>query len=456
MSKKNSLLRLPMSAFRVSLLRLGVAAAIATTAAPAYALCDGCVVAAVTTASATITSAVASAAASVNTAIAAAATAITGAAATNNQQLITQLGMQSSLTQQMLSETAKNTQDTILRSALGQNMVQNDRSFRVTNPCMVGATSVGVGGAMAAATLPTAGNPESLGRNNPSPTVRFGGGVLSGQMKRALTISGTGKDEGGNPVPPPEVTAVVAAAGGCGSFVSGGARADRCRAARLSTGNLSGYENADIRASTLVEGPRRAGAPMSRSVDMDAGSAEQVAFEAYRRNISSPLELRDLQPGEAATDAGRRYLALKDSYDARIALGQYPTEMQAAHLKSRPDFIPYLRELLKPEGDADFVNAYLAARKPNWGSKGISAAEFFNLENERRYMNINWLSKTLSWSDRERAAEHLRVAALTNVLLLKNHEESRMTNLLLGALLMSKARQESLPEMKAAHLAAQK
>ncbi len=446
---------------RSRLWRLGALQSIAiaaslTAASPAHALCDGCVVAAVHSAAGTVTAAISAASTAITGAIATQTGAMTAAATYNNNQLITQLGMQNSLTQQLMSEAAKNTQDTIVRSALGQNMVENDRSYRVTNPCVVGATSVGVASAMNTAGLVSASNYDSLGRNNPTASIRVNSGALTGQMARAIAISRR-QDVNGGPTPPPEVTAVIAASGACGSFVgSGSARAKACMNASLNVGNVNGYENADVRATTLVEGPRKPGQPLNRSIDMDPGSNEHMAFEAYRRNLSSPLEFRELNKGEAATDNGRRFLALRDAYDSRMALGEYPTEMQAASLKSRTDFIPYLRELLKADADPEFVQNYLSTRKPNWASKGISANEFFNLENERRYMNINWLSKTLSWGDRERSAEQLRVSALTNVLLLKVQEESRVTNLLLGAMLMSRVRQESLPEMKAVHAAAQK
>lgn len=440
--------------------QLAVVAALFGASAPAQAVCDGCVVAAIHTATGTITGAISSAAAAITGGLSAQTAAITGAATYNNNQLITQLGMQNSLTQQLMNETSKNTQDAIMRASLGQQMVENDRSYRVTNPCMVAATSNGVSSALGSTSVPTASNLESLGRNGTGAPVTFRAGAFSGTMARAMAISRR-KDGDGSAsspgVPPPEVTAVIAAAGACSTFVGrDSARARSCNAAQLTVANSNGYQDADIRAATLVEGPRRAGQPISRSVDMDSGSNEHAAFEAYRRNISSPIELRELSKGEAATDNGRRYLALRDAFDSRLSLGEYPTEMQAASMKSRTEFVPYLRELLKPEGDPEFVQGYLNSRKPNWASKGISANEFFNLENERRYMNLNWLSKTLSWSDRERAAEHLRVSALTNVLLVKMQEEARVTNLLLGAMLMSRIRQESLPEMKAAHSAAQR
>lgn len=346
---------------------------------------------------------------------------------------------------QVVKETGTLQGQTAIAISQNAQFRDNERRFQVTNPCTISAPSQGMSDTLRAGSVAVGG----AGRGSGGAQRTASGG--NSALAKSLDIA-----EGRVPAPAPEVSAALAAAGACGSFAAGGQRAEACSAAQLQTGNANGHPDADVIAATLLDGPQTNPAtPRKRfTVDMTKDSAEEKAVAAFLRNLNTPLELRALSKGELATDAGRRYLSVKDSYEGRMSLADAANKRQATAMAANPSTIAMLRDLMSANGDPAFVGAYLARQAPNWQTKGVSADEVMNLEVERRYMNLEWNKRVVSMFPEEVAREQLRVAALQNVLLWRLNQEMRLNGVLLGNLYASQVRQESLPEMKAAHSAA--
>lgn len=313
--------------------------------------------------------------------------------------------------------------------------------YVVTDPCSIGAMAGG-GDPLRAAPPVGAG----AGRRGGSGSVSR----PSTPLGKALAIA-----EGTAPVPPSEVGAAVGASAGCNAFASG-ARANDCAAAKLQPAQSSGYPDADVSAATLIDGPQKAGEHIHRmSVDMDSNSPEEMAVKAFRRNIEwSANEPRSLTPGELQTEAGRRFLGIRDAYDARMSLSRMPLDHHLRMISSSTSTIQALKDMLNSSTDTSYLQSYLAQYKPNWQTKGVSPDELVNIDVNRHYFNVDYVASVASMEPQEVAREQLHQQALTNVLLQRAIQEQRISGLVMGNLLASATRAEMTPDLKSAHNAA--
>ena len=263
-------------------------------------------------------------------------------------------------------------------------------------------------------------------------------------MDRALRIA-----NGKEPAPAPEVQAQIAAKGACETFAGSGVRGTACGSAGFAASNTSGYQDADLKAATLLDGPQAAGSARRR-LTIDPGTKDATAVSAFMRNVSSPLQLRDLTPGELKTDEGRRYMALKDAFDARISLAERPMQRHSGKILASTATIPMVNELLKSK-QAQFVTAYLNRQAPNWRTKGISEDELMNLEFERRHTNLLWQADVAESSPEEAAREMVRLQALQLVMLNNLTTEVREMSVAMSGLALAQARAELVPQLVAQH-----
>lgn len=339
--------------------------------------------------------------------------------------------------------------------AIGSTMagVESNRAdarYSHADPCSVAPQTRTVVGLMKSSVARTM----SLGRKAPPADVG-GDGSKSAALKRMLDYTSEVAV-----VPSPEAQLVNGASAGCQAFAGGGARAQSCRAAGLSKGaGDNTTPDADIRAETLFDGPQRTtqSEPMTRrTIASERNSADQLAIAAFMRNITTPLNLRSLTDGELASEEGRRFLGLKDTYDARISLAEYPLRKWAAGLVESAETLPYLQELMNADSQRDFVISYLDKVAPKWKTKGISQDEFINLEIQRRYANVDWQEAMAAASPEANAREHLQVAAFQSYLMGRVLDELRQLNIQVGTLNAANVRTEMLPRLTAQHRAAQK
>ncbi|MBS0454604.1 MAG: hypothetical protein JSS14_25185 [Proteobacteria bacterium] len=286
------------------------------------------------------------------------------------------------------------------RTASEQAAIRNEERFSGIDPCNVLVSSIGTSGASRNGVTATGG-----GGGGGAPRDAPGG---SGGMNDVLNVAERRTAAGS-----PEVEATKAAKAACSSFASGGVRGQACTDAGFSPGASTGFPNADVRASTLFDGPQANddGRVVKRKLTVDLAGAEGTAIRALMRNLDQPLQLKDLTKAQRNSDAGRQYLALEDAYQARMSVAKYPQEAQANLLAAKAELIPMVQQMLKSD-DAAFVQQYLNDNVPNWSSKGISMAELIVLETQRRYMNADWHLRLLQMSDTDIARENVRLLAM--------------------------------------------
>lgn len=425
------------SILRLSKVTLVIAAAMTTSSAQAIYVCDACVVAAVNGMSGRMSIGFAALNTTVVSGFVALATTVKGVG--------TEVSQASTEGSKLVANANTRVTYDVARNEVASR-------YAVTNPCSVLVSSAGMaetarGAYGAGASFGRGGMGYGAGAGQSG--VRAGSGGASADLARSIGIS-----KGAEAAPAPEVTAKLAASGACSAFASG-TRAAACRAAALPTGNSNTFANADVNADTLFDGPQKAGARTKKyTIDDADGSMERTAIEAFVRNMGTPLEMRMPGAGELKSDAGRRFLAIKDNFEARMSFAERPIRRQIGMLAPNAESLKVIATLLESD-DAAWVTDYLNKAYPNWRAKGISSDEMMNLEVERRYMNKAWAIRVAAKMTPEQVAkEQVLMTAFQNVLLWKGIQESRENGLMLGGLNAATVRAESMPELRAAHAAA--
>lgn len=286
------------------------------------------------------------------------------------------------------------------RTASEQATIRNEQRFSGIDPCNVLVSTIGTSEASRTGASATGGG---SGGGGPKPAP----GGTSG-MKEVLDVAEKRAAAG-----LPEVEAAKSAKAACSTFASAGLRAEACANSGFSASNSAGYPDADIRASTLFDGPQTGvdGTSFKRRLTVDLAGADGTALRALMRNLDQPVQLQSLTKAQRATDAGRQFMALENVFAARMSVAQYPQEAQANLLAAKPELIEMVKQMLKSQ-DAAHVQTYLNSNAPNWATKGISMAELIALETQRRYMNPDWQLRLLSMTDTDIARENVRMLAM--------------------------------------------
>lgn len=250
--------------------------------------------------------------------------------------------------------------------------------------------------------------------------------------------------------PPPEVQAVMAQRGACEAYASGKVRAQSCTWAGTSPSVSTGLPDADIRASTIFDGAQTTSD--QGKVSLSFNDKQLAAATAYVRNLSAPVQLRDLAKVEAQTDEGRRYLALHDSYQARVDLAMRPVEEWISNRTKYAATIPILKAMQDGGGAASrYLAQHLPDAAPDWQTKGISLHHLQYIDAARRYDNPEWIKEIGSADQVTLQREQLLLSAQMASLMSKNLMETEKSNALLGAVYQASLNKDFMPELAAQH-----
>lgn len=265
-------------------------------------------------------------------------------------------------------------------------------------------------------------------------------------MNKAVQIA-----NGNLPVPSPETQALLAQEGACDVYAAG-QRKKSCDNAGTRVGSVT-YENADVLAASLMDGAQIAG---SNAKISSTFNPEQIAAaNAYMRNISNPIALRDLSPVEAKNAEGRKYFALRDAHAARLDLATQPAQEWLNNKSQDQLTIPIVRAMLDGGGAAAKYltkQVELALIAPNWSSVGVSRQQIMILEAARRYQNADWIKEIAQTSDPlTLKREYLMIAALGVDLATRKLMATQKTNIMLGAIYQSSLNKDFMPEVMAQH-----
>jgi hypothetical protein len=326
------------------------------------------------------------------------------------------------------------------RTASEQATIRAEERFSGIDPCNVLVTTIGTSEAMRHGVTATGG-----GGGGGGPRPAPGG---SENLNAVLDVA-----ERRVPAGLPEVEAAKASKAGCSSFATANnLRGQACADSGFATSASTGYPNADLRASTLFDGPQTGadGTTFRKRLTIDLAGADGTAVRALMRNLDQPIQLQDLSKAQRNSDAGRQFLTLENAFQARMSMAKYPQEYQAGMLAAKAELIPLLRQLLKSD-DGRFMSRYLSDNAPDWQSKGISLAELANLEVQRHQMNEDWQLRMLGMSDTDLARENVRMLALQAWLSTQGLERQIHSSVVQSATAQAQARVELMPQLIAAN-----
>ncbi|WP_371436299.1 hypothetical protein [Polaromonas sp.] len=348
------------------------------------------------------------------------------------------------------SESSKVISDANTRTAANMKKLEVELETEPLDPC--GVTAAARGGSEASNNRPAGSGRGAGGAGGGGGATATAGATK--EMQEALKIG-----NGDKASPSPEVVAALATRGSCGTFAKGDLREGACKGAGYSTGVSSGFPNADIRAETLFDGPQNAAdiaIGVNRKLTIKPGnSAEKMAVNAFIRNLETPTDLRTLTATELNTEAGRNYMALRDSYDASMSLATKPLRDQEALITANKTTLPILKQLMKSE-DGRYVATELDRVYPNWKVDGISYAQLMNLEASRRYLNEDWHVRMAAANDKQLLAEQVQMQAFNGYLTVALLERIQQLGIIQGAVAGATVRSEKMPLLVAAHRAAKR
>lgn len=318
--------------------------------------------------------------------------------------------------------------------------------YMLPDPCSAVAGTAGTSAANRTA------SPHALGSGRDgAPRVRRTGNPT---LNKVLDVA-----QGKAPPEDPVSQSVAGFAAACQSFASpGNYRADACEQAGLKPGekSLKLEPDADIKASTLFDGPMNKGEAFRKklTINFDGQEPASIAVEAYAVRLNTPVELGALRATELKTDEGRRYMNFKDTYDARMSLGEEPVRRLILNRSANPNTIKVIRQLLVSDVTSSHAQQYLAEHYPNWEKTGISNDELMNLQVELRYMNIDWYRNMANVLSDPAQKEIINMMAFDQTMRWRQLQELQTMNVLLGQLVSTSVRQEMTPQLNALHEAA--
>ncbi len=278
---------------------------------------------------------------------------------------------------------------------------------------------------------------------------RFGGGATanipstgSPSLDKAIKISNGLVD-----APSPETQALLAQEGTCVSYAAG-QRSVSCKAAGTKTGTVT-YPNADVQADSLFVGAQKR-ADAGKTSDVFS-PAQMAAAQAFLRNISNPVTLRDLMPAEAKTEEGRKYFALRDSYGARLDLAMRPAYQYLNDRVKYKGTIPIVQAMIDGNGaSATYLSTQLPLVAPDWKTEGISLQQLMSFEAGRRYQNADWIKEIAQISDpMTLQREKLAMTARDIDLAARQLRGTEQSNIVRGALYQAVLNQDLMPEVLA-------
>jgi hypothetical protein len=412
-------------------LRTGLLLAALAGAQSSYAGCTGCV------------PAIMASQVAITTAISTSTATIVAAINSSTAQIVGTIKGVGQATNAQLAQSSKLVADGGIQTAANTERVRIAAKYSLGDPCAVTIGAAGTSNVLWTSAGAGAGVGRGGGGARASSPATYPGSTP--ELRKAISWA-----KGDVPAPSPEEQARTAAMAACGSFVSGGLRAAACTDANIRVGNSTGFENADIIADTVFDGPQRDPRAPSRRLTVDMQSNDRTAIEALIRNVETPLVLSELRRAHLESDEGRRYLSLRDNFDARISFAGRPMRRHIASITANQQALVPVEQMLASPTHGQFVEQTLNRSFPAWRQRGISSDELMSLEVQRRHANEAW-HKFLVENPNEIPREAVQLMALQSMQLQQIGQELRELNLLQGAILAGNTRSELMPQLMAAH-----
>lgn len=359
----------------------------------AYAQCDGCVVAAVGTATTAITGAVAGLGTTMTTLL------------TEVDNDIAAIGAKQSGTAAMSGNTQRE------MAAQVQQQAETDKALQETqipiDPCSTSGSNYAMQGVHAS--------------NMTASSFRPGGSGGSSSPGNATL----GKALGSNPAPPVEASRRATTAIHEAAY---------CSAAEVQAGypgcSSSQMPDADANEDSLFIG---AGTP-GKDTDLTFTQQQVDAARAWERAAIDPEPPQSITKAEANTEMGKLYIAMQKAYEANVSSPEDTINKFIADRVPMPSSAQLIAQINQSTAAAQYYNANASPTAKSTGT--MSLAELEDFEAGRRWRNPYWQIQFGAMADpTQLAREQLFTSAFISDMTYQNFQRSQHIEVLLGEIL---------------------
>ncbi|WP_426212432.1 conjugal transfer protein TraW [Massilia sp. TWP1-3-3] len=196
---------------------------------------------------------------------------------------------------------------------------------------------------------------------------------------------------------------------------------------------------ADKRIDSVLTGA----GPNGKTPDLTFSQAQTDVARMYTQNSIRRSIGPQINKGAADTSIGAEYVGLMNQYNAIISAAADPQDQRIADSQPNAATKDLLSEVLQAPSAASYYNQVASTQAKASGQ--MSAREFETFEVGRRYANTAYQTDLQAMSGDNLVREQIRVAALSNWLALSLKNEVVRGNIINGQILASMARQEYEP-----------
>lgn len=207
--------------------------------------------------------------------------------------------------------------------------------------------------------------------------------------------------------------------------------------------SVSAMPGADKRMDSLVSGAGQDG----KDPDLTFSPDQVDAARMYLQNSVHRSVGRELAKGEAASPKGVEYTGLRTQFEAVLDAAGFPQRQAIADRTANQNTQALLNDALQSSSAASYYSATASKYAKQVGY--VSYAELEQFEVGRRYANTDYQADLQEMSGDNLIREQIRVANLTNWLLLENKNASQQQAVINGQILASIARSEYAPILQA-------
>lgn len=349
---------------------------------------------------------------------------------TARRDIVTAIGQ---LTQAVTGSASKNAQTIGDQQAAMQQQQQVADVIRGIAPPQCGNAGASQG--------PASGGSRSAGRAG---GVNYQPGRVDARGVKAMKAA----EQAADPTPPPKEAdeqKADLAVGFCKTFADPQSiRGMFCAFIDAAAQAMNRYKDADIKATTLMDGPIAQGGAVKNLSIPPEGDARDArnAYLTMLNNASPPSS-----PDEEALKSprGKAYMGLYTEYRAAKSMAAYPSEEYDRMTTVDPSTTKQLA--LIQQSDAAFLNRYFSGMEATSYQNGVSPMMMMDIEVERRIGNEDWLIRAVQMDDKAKQAEQMYMQAYSMRMQRDLLVAQWQTNVLLGKMLNNSVEQTYRPQL---------
>ncbi len=338
-----------------------------------------------------------------------------------------------------VQHAAQATSETQINTAVA---TAKDRAAKRIAPmsCPAGAASAGAAGGGA-------------GRTGAARPGQYVPANISQNYRVALDQAG----QTSSPALPPKDAGSQAAflgVGGCETFGDPNSpRGQMCALAGYpASGTMTPFPDADIRSSSLLDGPQKSDST-TQMLSVPLSGPARDARAGFLASISTPIRPETPSGTALQTPAGRAYLGRLTTYDALKDLALHPSREFDRLTTADASNAGAIATLEKDPVAGPFTQKYMSDH--NLSDAGVSPVEMMEIETERRIGNPAWVLDMSKKTSEEKIADLLALEAYQARVRFQQLQATRETNVLLGALLSQQVETSLRPKLDDAATALQ-